>query len=197
MGKQMMISISREFGSEGHLIGEKIAKDFGITLYDRRLLDAVAEEKGMDVELLKKHDEKPKNRILSRTVKGHSNSMEENIAHMQFEFLQKKAESGESFVVIGRCSETVLKDYEGLISIFVLGEKEHKIEHVMKEYHLSRKEAIQKIKRHNRKRKAYHDHYSKHKWRDSRTYDLCINSSKLGLEETAEILEMYIKARMQ
>lgn len=197
MGKQMMISISREFGSEGHLIGEKIAKDFGITLYDRRLLDAVAEEKGMDVEFLKKHDEKPKNRILSRTVKGHSNSMEENIAHMQFEFLQKKAESGESFVVIGRCSETVLKDYEGLISIFVLGEKEHKIEHVMKEYHLSRKEAIQKIKRHNRNRKAYHDHYSKHKWRDSRTYDLCINSSKLGLEETAEILEMYIKARMQ
>lgn len=126
MSKQMMISISREFGSEGHLIGEIIAKDFGITLYDRMLLDAVAEEKGMDVEVLKKHDEKPKNRILSRTVKGHSNSMEENIAQMQFEFLKKKAESGESFVVIGRCSETVLKDYEGLISIFVLGEKEHK-----------------------------------------------------------------------
>ena len=193
MGKQILISISREYGSGGREVAEKIAKDMGIPLYDRNILEEVAKEKGMDPQNFQDLDEKPRNKLLSRRVKGYSNSMEENLAHMQFEYLQKRADSGESFVVLGRCSETVLKGREGLVSIFVTGEKESKIQHVMDKFSVSREEAIAKIYKHDISRKRYHNHYSDFKWGDSRNYDVCINSSRLGSQGTAEVLEAYIQ----
>lgn len=196
MEKQIMISISREFGSCGRQIAEKVAEDLGLSLYDRNLLDAIAKEKDMNVEHLEKFDEKPRNPILSRSVGGHSNSMEENLVKMQFEYLQKKADNGESFVVVGRCAETALKGREGLVAIFVLGDKEEKLLHVKDKYQLSDSEATLKMVRHDTKRKAYHNRYSDFKWGDSRGYDLCINSSKLGIEKTASVIENYVKERM-
>lgn len=197
MEKQIMISISREFGSEGHAVAEKVARELELPLYDRNLLDAIAKEKGMDPEYLEKFDEKPRNPILSRSVSGHSNSMEENLVQMQFEYLQKKADAGESFVVVGRCAETALRDREGLISIFILGDKETKLAHVKDKYQLSDTEASFKMAAHDTKRKAYHNRYSEFKWGDSRGYDLCINSSKLGVEKTVAMIENYVKERME
>lgn len=195
MSKQIIISISREFGSGGHEIAEKIAKDLGLTLYDRRILDEIAEEKNVKPEVLSEADERPRNILLTRKVRGHSNSMEEHLKEMQFDFIKRKADSGESFVVVGRCSEMVLKGREGLISIFVLADRKAKIEHVMKKFGLSREEAVAKNMRHDRTRKMYHNAHSKIKWGDSRNYDICINSSRLGLEKTAEYLEEYIRER--
>lgn len=78
--KQMIISVGREFGSGGHVIAEKLAKEFGLPLYDHNLLREIAGEKDFDAQLLEKYDEVPKNRLISRTVKGYSNSPSENIA---------------------------------------------------------------------------------------------------------------------
>lgn len=196
MEKQIMISISREFGSGGRQIAEKVAEDLGLPLYDRSLLDAIAKEKNIDVEHLQKFDEKPRNLILSRSVGGHSNSIEENLVKMQFEYLQRKADGGESFVVLGRCAETALKGKEGLVSVFILGDKEEKLVHVKDKYQLSDSEAVLKMVRHDTKRKAYHNRYSDFKWGDSRGYDLCINSSRLGIEKTAAMIESYVKERI-
>lgn len=196
MEKQIMISISREFGSGGRQIAEKVAEDLGLPLYDRSLLDAIAKEKNIDVEHLQKFDEKPRNLILSRSVGGHSNSIEENLVKMQFEYLQRKADGGESFVVLGRCAETALKGKEGLVSVFILGDKEEKLVHVKDKYQLSDSEAALKMVRHDTKRKAYHNRYSDFKWGDSRGYDLCINSSRLGIEKTAAMIEGYVKERI-
>lgn len=196
MEKQIMISISREFGSGGRQIAEKVAEDLGLPLYDRSLLDAIAKEKNIDVEHLQKFDEKPRNLILSRSVGGHFNSIEENLVKMQFEYLQRKADGGESFVVLGRCAETALKGKEGLVSVFILGDKEEKLVHVKDKYQLSDSEAALKMVRHDTKRKAYHNRYSDFKWGDSRGYDLCINSSRLGIEKTAAMIEGYVKERI-
>lgn len=196
MEKQIMISISREFGSGGRQIAEKVAEDLGLPLYDRSLLDAIAKEKNIDVEHLQKFDEKPRNLILSRSVGGHSNSIEENLVKMQFEYLQRKADGGESFVALGRCAETALKGKEGLVSVFILEDKEEKLVHVKDKYQLSDSEAALKMVRHDTKRKAYHNRYSDFKWGDSRGYDLCINSSRLGIEKTAAMIESYVKERI-
>lgn len=195
--KQVMISISREFGTGGHHIAAMIAEDLGIHLYDRALLDHIAEEKGIDVAHLEKYDERPKLPFISRRVNGHSNSMEDALVHMQTEFLQKKADQGESFVVVGRCAETALKDREGLIKIFILGDKEDKLENVKKKFGLSEKKALKKMKRHDIQRKAYHNRHSDVKWGDSRGYDLCINDSKLGVDKTVELIEHYIEERVK
>lgn len=196
MAEQMIISIGREFGSGGHAIGEKIAKDLGLKFIDRNMLDEIAEEKNIQVEYLEKYDEKPRKLIMSRRVGAYSNSLEEIVADMQFDYLRQKADSGESFVVVGRCAETVLRGREGLITIFVLGDRECKINRVKERYQLSDAEAVAKMSRHDRKRKQYHNRHSDFKWGDSRGYDLCVNSSRLGVAKTAEMLEMYIKERM-
>lgn len=193
MDKQILISISREYGSRGREIAIKVAEDMGLPLYDRNILEEIAKEKGTDPKNFQDIDEKPRNKLLTRRVKGYSNSMEENLAQMQFEYLQKKADSGESFVVLGRCSETVLKGREGLVSIFVTGKREAKIQHIMDKFSISREEAIAKIYKHDISRKRYHNHYSDFKWGDSRNYDVCINSSRLGSQGTAEVLEAYIQ----
>lgn len=195
--KQVIIAIGREYGSGGHAIAEKLAERFELPFYDHNLLDEIANEKNIDVNNLQKYDEVPRNRLFSRTVKGYSNSPEEVIANMQFDFLRQKAEAGNSFVVVGRCAETILKDYKGLISIFILGDMDKKKARVAEIYNMSDTAAESKIMRHDKKRKSYHNYYCEGKWGDSRNYDLTINSSKMGIEGTKDILEEYIKGRME
>ncbi len=196
MAEQIIVSIGREFGSGGHAVGEKIAKDMGLEFIDRKMLDEIAEEKNIQVEYLEKYDEKPRKLLMSRRVGAYSNSLEEIVADMQFDYIRQKADSGKSFVIVGRCAETVLRGREKLISIFVLGDKECKLNRVKERYQLNDMEAAAKMARHDRKRKQYHNRHSDFKWGDSRGYDLCVNSSRLGIEKTAEMLEMYIKERM-
>lgn len=195
MEKQLIISIGREFGSGGHVIAEALAKKFNIPMYDHNLLDHIAEEKNLNAEELKKFDEKPRNVLLSRTLKGHSSSPSDHIAMMQFDYIKKKAEKGESFVIVGRCAEMVLKECDGMISIFILGDKECKTKRVMEVYDVSKEDARKKMERHDVYRKQYHNSYCDSKWGDSRSYDLCINSSRLGIEGTVAMLADYIRAR--
>ena len=196
MAEQTIISVGREYGSAGHEIAERIAKELGFKFYDRNMLDEIAQEKNIEVKYLEKYEEKPRNLILSRSVKGYSNSIEEVIADMQFEYLRKKADSGESVVVVGRCAEEVLKDKEGLISIFILGDREVKLNRIKEKFHIEETEALLKMRRHDKNRKRYHNRHSDGKWGDSRSYDLCVNSSKMGVDKTVDILVTYIRERM-
>ena len=195
MSSQFIISIGREFGSAGHEIAQLLAEHYQIPLLDHNLLDEIALEKNVDAEKLKHHDEKNRKPGLYRTVKGFSSHPEDNVAFLQFDYLRKKAESGESFVIVGRCSEDILKEYKGLISIFVLGDMECKVERIKKLYNLSDFHARKFIKEKDMKRKRYHNSYCEGKWGDSRNYDISINSSKTGLENTLELLIDYIDMR--
>ena len=197
MEKRLILSVGREFGSGGHVIAEALARRFELDLYDNNLLEHIAEQKSVGGDALKKYDERPKIRLFSRTVRGYSNSIQENIANMQFDYLKKMAEEGKSFVVVGRCSEIMLKEYEGFISIFVLGDREVKRERIMRLYRLSAEEAEHTMSRRDWERKYYHNYYCKEKWGDSRNYDLSVNSSKLGIDRTVDLLETYVRARME
>lgn len=193
---QFIITIGREYGSGGHAIAEELSRRLGLKFYDHNILDEIALEKGVDPDTLRKYDEKPHKLFLSRSVKGHHSSAEVNIAYMQFDYLKKKAAQGESFIVVGRCAEGIFEDHPGLISIFILGNKEDKCKRIMEMYHLSEQEALEKMRCHDEYRKRYHNNFCEDKWGDSRTYDLCINSSLKGLEVTTDVLEAYIRTRM-
>lgn len=192
---QIIISVGREFGSGGRVIAEKLAERFDLPLYDRHLITEIAEKMGMTVEQVEKYNEAPKMKIISRRVNGYSNSIEDNIAEMQFDIIDDKAKSGESFVVVGRCSETKLRKYPALVSLFILGDMDQKIKRVMEVYELSEEDAKKFITKKDKKRKRYHNYHVGLHWGDSRLYDLSINSSRLGIEKTIDYLEQYIKAR--
>ena len=196
MKNQIIVSISREYGSGGHEIAEMVSKKMGLKLYDKNILKEIAEKNNIALTELKEFDEKPKNVFLSRSVKGYSNSLEENMAHMEFEYIREKAKEGESFVIVGRCSEEVLKDYEGLVSVFVKGDMEVKTARIMERLDMNEEDAVDEIKKQDKNRRRYHNQYSGHKWGDSRYYDMCINSSRLGLEKTARLIEKYISGEI-
>ena len=193
---QLIISIGREYGSGGHEIAEKLASKLDLPLYDRNMIEEIALDKNVDHSELEKYDESPKKRLFSRTVRGLSASNEQNVANMQFDYLKQKASHGKSFVVVGRCAETVLKGNNALISIFILGDMENKVNRIMKLRNMSMDEAKSAINRHDRTRKAYHNSYSEMKWGDSRNYDITVNSSKIDLDEIVEMLLLYIDKRM-
>ena len=197
MNKQLIISVGREFGSGGHLIAEKLSQRFGIKLYDHNFLDEIAEKHDGNLESIKKFDEAPRSRILSRTVRGFNNSPEDVVTQLQFEFMKERAQEGESFVIVGRCAETVLKGHPALVSIFVLGDYDKKVERVKEKYSLSEKEAKALIKVKDKKRKSYHNYNCDLHWGDSRLYEVSINSSRLGIDETVDILEDYINRRIK
>lgn len=196
MSSQLIISVGREFGSAGHEIAQKLADHYNIPLLDSNLLLEVASEKNLDVQIFKGLDEKTKKAGLYRTVRGFSSHPEDNVAFLQFDYLRKKARKGDSFVVVGRCSEDVLKEFDALISIFVLGDLECKTTRIKELYGLSTFQAAKLIKEEDTKRKRYHNSFCEGKWGDSRNYDISINSSKTGIDNTTKLLIDYIDMRI-
>lgn len=195
MDHQMIIVVSREFGSGGHVIAQKIADHYGLPVYDHNLLREISDQRKLDFDELDKYDEVPRVRFVSRTVRGYNNSPEANIAQMQFDFLKKKADEGESFVVVGRCAESLLKGNSGLIAFFVLADPEAKVARTAKTNDISLESAQKLNENVDRRRKRYHNYYCEIKWGDSRNYDLCVNSSRLGIDATADYLIDFIDRR--
>ena len=192
MEKQLIVSIGREVGSGGREIGEMIAKHYNIPLIDKNILEEIAEKKQVEAEHLKEIDKKYVTPIIKRTVRGFSSSIQDNLYLLQFEHLQEKAKRGESFVIVGRCGEDVLKEYDALVSIFVLGDKEVKRERIMRLYDKNEFTAERLMHEKDTERKRYHNSFCEGKWGDSRNYDISINSSVLGIEKTAEFLIDFI-----
>ena len=197
MDKQIIISIGRQYGSAGHEIAEKLAAKLDINLLDRNLFEEIGKTKNIDTNELTKYDEVPRKKLFSRTVRGHTNSPEQNVAELQFALLKSKWADGDSFVVVGRCADDIFRGYKGFLSVFITGDEDEKLQRVMEIYKLDEKKARAKIERHDKKRKAYHDYFCKGgKWGDSGNYDLCFNSSKLGIEGSVNLIYDYIQKYM-
>lgn len=195
MGKQLIITVGREFGRGGHIIAVKLAEHFGIQLLDSNILAEVAKKSNASEEYLKKYDESARNLFFSRTVNGFSNSPEEIIAQMQFDYIKQKSDAGESFVVIGRCADYILRENPALVRVFVLGDTEAKIKRTAEREGISEEKAKIRMEQADKRRKYFHNTHSENKWGDSRSYDITVNSSKLGLDSTAELLIKYIELR--
>lgn len=199
MGKQIIISVGREFGSGGHEIAERLAKHYNIPLYDKEIFQHVEEKSAINADVAKYFDEKPVNPIFYPVAMDASYlPLEQSVATHIFDFIRTKGDKEkESFVIVGRCAEYVLRDNPNMISIFILGDKEVKKERIMKKFNLDEKAAYNKMKKADKMRKTYHNFYAEGKWGDSRSYDICVNSSTLGIDKTLDTLIAYIDAAMK
>lgn len=194
MEKQIIISVGREFGSGGHEIAERLAKHYNIPLFDKEIFEHIEENESINAEVAKFFDEKPVSPIFYPVMMDGMNlPLEQTIANHIFNFIRTKGDKEkQSFVIVGRCAEYVLRDNPNMISIFVLGDKEMKCKRVMKKYNLDEKAAYNRMRREDKMRKTYHNFYADGKWGDSRSYDICINSSTLGINRSLETLIAYI-----
>jgi len=194
-----VITIGRELGSGGKAIGEIIAKALNIPIYDSRLIDLTAKESGFNPEVLKEADEKTGKNMSSAMLRSfvspfsslsnyYSNSMSnESMFQMQTDIILKKAET-ENCIIVGRCADYILRNHPRHLRVFVRANFDDRVKFVSDHEILPADKARQLIDKTDNQRSTYHDLYCETNWGDSRAYDICINSSLLGLEGTAEFL---------
>lgn len=209
MDKKFVITIGREYGSGGREIGRLLAEKLNVKCYDKELLAIASKNSGISEELFKSNDEKPTNSFLYSLVMdtysvGYSTSsfidmpLNQKVFMAQYDTIKKIA-ANESCIIVGRCADYVLKDFPNVVSVFIKADMDFKAERIMKLFDYSDSKARDIINKTNKKRANYYNYYSNKKWADSRSYDLCLDSSKLGIENTADIiieyLNMYLKKK--
>ena len=193
MRNQIIVTIGREHGSAGHTIAQMLAEQLKIKAYDKNILEEAVGINSYNKEIISKADEKSVNLFLSRRIREYSNSIEENIAEKVFDFMRNKADSDESFVVVGRCADYILRKNPNVIRVFISGEYQNKVNRIMERNGISESAAEDIIRKTDHRRKSYHNYFSETKWGDSRYYDVLINSSKLGIPKTVDALRYYVQ----
>ena len=197
-----VITIGRQFGSAGREIGEQVAKEFGIKYYDKELLSRAAKESGFCEEILENHDERPTSSFLYNLVMdtysfgyNASHYVDMPISHKvflaQFDAIKKVASEGPC-VIVGRCADYALESYPNVVSIFIRADMEDRIRRVATRLDLTDAKAKDLINKTDKKRASYYNYYTNKKWGEAASYELCLNSSELGVQGTAKAIEQYI-----
>ncbi|MBQ3964568.1 MAG: cytidylate kinase-like family protein [Firmicutes bacterium] len=195
--KQLIITIGREFGSGGLEIAEKIAAKLGLPVIDKEYFtNALKQDRILEKDQVLFDESSPLTMPSISMIGSDWFDKQGRIDYAEFNHIKKEAEAGKSFVVVGRCAEYVLKDHPARVSFFILGEQETKVKRIAQIYGMTEQKAQTACKNMDKSRKAYHNFYSNIKWGDSRAYDLCINSSRVGIDNAVKIIEDYIKVWM-
>ena len=200
-----IINIGRSLGSGGRAIGHILAKDFDIAYYDREILNLAAKESGFCAEVFERNDEK--NRFL-RTLGNiipfigggatyYDNELSnENLFRIQSEAIRKAA-ADHSCIFIGRCADYVLRDNPRCVNVFITANMEDRIASVMKWNNCTAEKAQEIIEKGDSERASFYNFYSSGTWGAASTYPLCINSSVLGIEETAAFIKNFVVKKLK
>ena len=200
-----IITIGRQFGSGGREIGEMVADHFGIKCYDKELLSRAAKESGFCEEMIQNHDERPTNSFLYNLVMdtysfGYNSSsfVDMPISHKvflaQFDTIKKIAEEGPC-VIVGRCADYALSDYDNVLNIFIHADEEFKVQRIKERFDdiTTDDKARDMMNKKDKQRQSYYNYYSSKKWGRADSYDLSINSSILGIDGTVKFIIQYIE----
>ncbi len=200
---KFVITISRCCGAGGTTIGKRLAKDLGVSFYDKNLLRLASEDSGINEALFANADEKLKGSLLYKISKrvyqgelippeSEDFTTNQNLFNYQAKVLKELAET-ESYVVIGRCADFILKDHPRLIRLFLYAPYEDCVEHEMHKHNIGKREAEKLIDKTDKYRSEFHKHYTGHDWMEMENYDICINTGAVDYEKTVEIVEFYVK----
>lgn len=198
-----VITIGRQFGSAGREIGEKLAAYFGIKCYDKELLTRAAKESGFCEEMLENHDERPTNSFLYNLVMdtysfGYNTSsfvdmpISQKVFLAQFDTIKKIASEGPC-VIVGRCADYALSDFDNSLHLFIYADEKTRIKRISGKYDLTEAKARDMIIKKDKQRQSYYNYYSSKKWGRADSYDLCINSSVLGVDGTVRLISQYVE----
>ena len=201
-----VITIGRQFGSDGRAIGEKLSKDYNIPFYDKEILVRASKESGLCEELFKDNDEKKTSSFLFSLAMDSSflgygagfstgeveMPLSQKIFLAQFDTIKNIAHEGPC-VIVGRCADYVLEDEPNLVSVFVHAPFEERCRRVMERDGLAEKKAISAIMKNDKERMSYYNYYTNNKWGDAINYNLSIDSGLLGVEGCVDVIKKYVE----
>jgi cytidylate kinase len=202
--KHIIINIGRQLGSGGHDIGRMLALDFQAKYYDRELLNLAAKESGLSESIFEQNDEKKGffRGLLNLGAPhlsggGYKQGLsQESLFQFQSDAIKKAAKEG-SCVFVGRCADYVLRDFGNVVNVFITASMKYRIDQIMNKQHLDHDAAQRYIEQKESDRASYYNYYTGKKWGDAESYDLCIDSSVLGLMETEKIIAEFIRKRFK
>lgn len=196
MSKKNVILISREYGSGGRGIGEKIAKELNIPFYDKEVIRMACQESGFDVSLFENIEEQSKHPLsyflsmYSATMTPSDLSLNDKVFLVQSKVIRDLAK--DSCVIIGRCADYILRDYDNVLRVFVHADMEDRIARVIDEYKDEDDNIKEKIRRIDKNRATYYSYYSNRRWGNLENYDLSLNTSKVDVDTCVDIIKNII-----
>ena len=201
MTENVIITIGRQFGSGGHEVGRKLAKDRGIKLYDKELLKLIAEESGICERVLENYDEKPTNSLLYSIAMDVYPSMNyvgttlnQQIYQAQFDTI-KKLGQGESCVIVGRGADYILRECPYLTTVFVHASLDFRIRRVAEFEKISDNKAKDMIIKADKKRASFYNFQTEKKWGAAASYNLSVDSSDLGIDGAVDLIIDYVERK--
>ncbi len=197
MSEKYFINIGRQLGSGGLQIGEKLSARLGIPLYDKELIQIASQESGLGKEFFEQADEKTSHSLIGGLFGMRSSLIDEiysnyylsneTLFQIQSDVIKGLAEKSSS-IFIGRCADYVLKDYPCCLNVYISADINDRINRVAAIQQIPVNKARDFIEKMDKKRAAYYNYYSNKIWGAAQSYHLCINSSVLGIEETANLI---------
>ncbi len=207
MSKKLVITIEREYGSGGRMIGKALSEKLGIPYYDDDILVKASEQSAVGEQYFRMNDEKPGNNLLYRIIGGVRNSLDkpttgehiaspDNLFKLQSAVIRGLAEEAPC-ILIGRCSDFVLESAENIdyVSLFVYADLPAKIKRTMDVDGIDTKTALDRIQKTNKKRSNYYRYYTGNDWDDMTHYDMPINTTELTIDQSVELILHYLKLR--
>ena len=201
--KHIIINVGRQLGSGGHDIARMLAMDFNATYYDKELLNLAAKESGFSEKFFEENDEK------KGFLKGlfnlgtpHVSSVydtsfsQEDLFKFQSDAIRKAAQKG-SCVFVGRCADYVLRDFNNVVNIFITASLEYRVEQILAKQKVTPSEAKKIVLQAEGKRADYYNYYTGKKWGHAESYDLCVDSSILGMVETEKMIAEFIRKKFK
>lgn len=201
----IIINVGRQLGSGGRDIAAVLAKDFGCKFYDKELLNLAAQESGFSPKFFEQNDEQKG--FLKSFFGNHvsftmgsspykNRLSQEGLFQIQSDAIRKAATEG-SCVFVGRCADYVLRDFERAVSVFITADIGERVANIAKRFGCGEETALKVINDRESERATYYNYYTGKKWGYSASYDLCINSSLLGMEGTISVIEDFIRRRFK
>ncbi len=200
-----VITISRTCGSGGTYVGEELEKKLGVKLYGQDILQLASEDSGISIDLFARSDEELNSNPLFRFTKyiydgklippsSSDFTSQENLFNYQAKVLKELAEK-ESYVVIGRCADFVLKDNKNLVRVFICADKDDRIKTEANRLTISEKEAESRIDKVDKKRTNHYNYFTGNNRDDMTNYDICLNTSVMSYDKCADVIIEYMKAK--
>jgi CMP/dCMP kinase len=198
-----LVTISRQYGSGGRIIGKLLADKLGVPFYDKEIIDMAAEQSGFSRELMEGTELKAKSSFaynlastlsFNEGVSGSPLSVNEKLFLAQFETIKKIGETGEG-VIVGRCADYVLRDLPNVTNIFIYAEYEDRAKRAIEKYGDDAKKIKDIIATYDKARQNYYNYHTSQKWGEYKNYNMALNSSYITEEEAAYMIAAYVEHR--
>ena len=197
-----IITISRQFGSGGRYIGRKLAESYGIPFYDNELISRAAKESGFAEQAFENAEKRATNSFLYSIAMGLNTygaqelgaaglSIDDRIFLAQSKVIQQVADEGPC-VIVGRCSDYILKSYENVVNLFIAANIDFRIDRAVNLYGLEKKNAAEQVLKNDKRRANYYNYHAGEKWGNINNYHLAIHSDYCGVEKTVDVLRAFL-----